>query len=374
MRPARRSRPPPPLCVLFVVVGVGRYSRPNRPTPNQTASGRPARGGYRGWVDDFNDLGERFSRSITVLDGGLATQLEAQGHDLSGELWSARLLEQAPEAITSAHRAFFEAGAQVAISASYQASFEGFQRAGLDSDTAARLIRRSVSLAQTARDQARPDDGLVAASVGPYGATLADGSEYTGDYGLTVDELRAFHRRRLDTLATTGADLFAIETIPCLAEVEAICSELAGTGHPAWVSLSTRDGRTCNGESLEEAFAMAAELDEVVAVGVNCCSPADVGAALEAARRVTQKPLVAYPNNGQTWDPRARAWVGEPTFTLAQMGTWKRLGAKAIGGCCGVLPKDIEVLAACLAKSAPRWFRPARAAGSTQDAGHLSAF
>lgn len=310
-------------------------------------------------MDDLTDLGERFSRSITVLDGGLASELEAQGHDLSGELWSARLLEEHPEAIAAAHRAFFEAGAQVAISASYQASYGGFERAGLDADTAARLIRRSVSLAQSARDAVRPEDGLVAASVGPYGATLADGSEYRGDYGLGVEELRAFHRRRLDTLATTGADLFAIETIPCLAEVEAICAELSGTGHPAWLSVSTREGRTCNGESLDEAFAMAAELDEIVAVGVNCCTPGDVGAGLEAARRVTQKPLVAYPNNGRTWDPRAREWVGEPTFSLAQMGTWKRLGAKAIGGCCGVLPKDIEVLAGCLSKSAPRWSRPA---------------
>jgi homocysteine S-methyltransferase len=310
-------------------------------------------------VDDLTDLGERLARSITVLDGGLATELEAQGHDLSGELWSARLLEQHPEAITAAHKAFFAAGAHVAISASYQASYEGFERAGLDRDRAAQLIRRSVSLAQAARDEMRPEDGLVAASVGPYGATLADGSEYRGDYGLGVDALRAFHRRRLDTLATTGADLFAIETIPCLAEVEAVCAELSGTGHPAWLTVSTRDGRTCNGEPLEDAFAVAAELPEIVAVGVNCCTPEDVGAALEAARRVTQKPLIAYPNDGKTWDPQGREWVGSQTFTLAQMGTWKRLGAKVIGGCCGVSPKDIELLATCLRKSAPRWARPA---------------
>ncbi|MCA1782556.1 MAG: homocysteine S-methyltransferase [Intrasporangiaceae bacterium] len=264
-----------------------------------------------------------------------------------------------PEAISAVHRAFFEAGAHVAISASYQASFEGYERAGVDREKAATLIRRSVSLAQAARDECRPDDGLVAASVGPYGATLADGSEYTGDYGLSVEELRDFHRRRLDTLATTGADLFAIETIPCLAEVEAVCAELAGMGHPAWLSVSTRDGRTSNGESLDEAFAMAAELEEIVAVGVNCCTPQDVAAGLEAARRVTAKPLVAYPNDGKTWDPQRREWVGEPTFTLSMVGTWKRLGAKAIGGCCGVSPADIATLANCLQKSAPRWARPA---------------
>lgn len=312
-------------------------------------------------MDDLHDLTERFARTMTVLDGGLATELEAQGHDLSGALWSARVLDQHPEAIGAAHRAFFAAGAQVATSASYQASFEGFERAGVDPVKAATLIRRSVTLAQSARDEMRPDDGLVAASVGPYGATLADGSEYRGDYGLSVAALREFHKRRLDTLATTGADLFAIETIPCLAEVEALCAEMAGTGHPAWLSLSIRDGRTCNGESLEEAYAMAAEVDEIVAVGVNCCIPGDVSAGLEAARRVTDKPLVAYANSGKVWDAEARLWTGEATLSLSLVGLWKRLGAKAIGGCCGVSPADIATLSGCLAKSTPRWARrPAR--------------
>jgi homocysteine S-methyltransferase len=311
-------------------------------------------------MDDLHDLTERLSRTVTVLDGGLATELEAQGHDLSGVLWSARLLQQLPEAVTAAHRAFFEAGAQVAISASYQASFEGFEQVGIDREKAAKLIRRSVSLAQSARDAHRPDDGLVAASVGPYGATLADGSEYRGDYGLSVEQLREFHKHRIDTLATTGADLFAIETIPCLAEAEALCTLMAGTGHPAWLSLSIRAGRTCNDESIEEAFAMAADVDEIVAVGVNCCTPEDVAAGLEAARRVTTKPLVAYPNSGRAWDATLRQWTGQPTFSLPQVGTWKRLGAKAIGGCCGVSPSDIATLSACLQKSAPRWSRPAR--------------
>ena len=314
-------------------------------------------------MDDLHDLAERFARSITVLDGGLATELEAQGHDLSGALWSARLLAEEPEAISAAHRAFFEAGAHVAITASYQASFEGFERAGVSRDKAAQLIRRSVSLAMSARDQVRPDDGLVAASLGPYGATLADGSEYRGDYGLGVDDLRRFHKPRLDVLATTGADLFAMETIPCLAEVEALCAEISGTGHAAWLSLSTKGGRTCADESLDEAFAMAAEVDEIIAVGVNCCAPEDVVAGLEAARRVTDKPLVAYPNSGRSWDPQSRSWVGEPTFTLPMVGMWRRAGAKAIGGCCGVSPADIATLSACLQKSAPRWVRsrPVRA-------------
>lgn len=313
-------------------------------------------------VEDPHDLTDRFARTLTVLDGGLATQLEAQGNDLSGALWSARLLHEEPEEIATAHRRFFEAGAQVAITASYQASYEGFERAGIDRDQAAALMRRSVVLAQNVRDEVRPDDGLVAASIGPYGAVLADGSEYRGDYGRSVEELRWFHRPRLDTLALAGADLFAVETIPCLAEVEAVCAELAGTGHPAWLTLTTRDGRTAAGEPLHEAFAMAGEVAEIVAVGVNCCAPGDVLPALEIARGVTTKPLVAYPNSGQEWNAVTRTWEGEPRFPLPMVGAWRRVGAKAIGGCCRVTPAEIAGLVDLLAKSAPRWSRE-RASG-----------
>lgn len=311
-------------------------------------------------MDDIHDLTDRFSRSITVLDGGLATELEAQGHDLSGPLWSAKMLRDEPEAIAAAHRAFFEAGAQVAISASYQASFPGFERVGIGPEKAAALMRRSVTIAQNVRDELRPDGGLVAASVGPYGATLMDGSEYRGDYDLGVEELREFHRPRLETLATAGAELFAVETIPCLAEVEAICAELAGSRHPAWMSFSVRDGRLASGEPLEEAFRMASDVEEVVAVGVNCCPPADVAPALEIAHAVTTKPLLAYPNSGQTWNAQTREWEGESRFSLSMVATWKRLGAKTIGGCCRVTPDDIRALATYLAKHAPRYVRPVR--------------
>lgn len=303
----------------------------------------------------MEDLLDRFSRTLTVLDGGLATELEAQGHDLTGELWSARLLDEEPEAIADAHRAFFEAGAQVAITATYQASYEGFAAAGFDREHAAKLMRRSVTLARNVRDEIRPEDGLVAASIGPFGAVLADGSEYRGDYGMSVEDLRAFHRPRLDTLAMTGADLFAVETIPCLAEVEAVCAELAGNGHPAWLSVTVRDGRTAAGESLGEAFALADDVGEIVAVGVNCCAPSDVLGALEIAREVTTKPLLAYPNSGQTWNAVSREWEGESRLELPLVGGWKRAGAKLIGGCCRVYPADIAQLAGALAEFTPRW-------------------
>ena len=281
-----------------------------------------------------------------VLDGGLATLLEAHGHDLSSELWSARLLRDDPGAIEAAHREFFEAGAEVATTASYQASFEGFAARGIDADEARTLLERSVEVAVRARDAARPD-GWVAASVGPYGAVLADGSEYRGDYGLSVDELRAFHRPRLEVLAAAGADVLAVETVPCLAEVEAVLAEIAGTGVPVWLSVTAAGDRTRAGEPLAEAFAMAADVEEVVAVGVNCLAPEDVLAAVAAASATG--PAVAYPNSGQGWDAVARSWTGESAFDATLVRAWVEAGARLVGGCCRVGPAEIAAVAAALA-------------------------
>jgi homocysteine S-methyltransferase len=278
-----------------------------------------------------------------VLDGGLATLLEARGHDLSSDLWSARLLADDPDAIVRAHGEFFDAGAQVATTASYQASFDGFATLGLDRAEAAALMRLSVNLARRARDQRRPD-GWVAASVGPYGAYLADGSEYRGDYHLDVTALRAFHRPRLEVLADAGADVLAVETVPCLAEVEALCAELDGTGVTAWLSLSADGDRTRAGEPLAEAWAMAADVDEIVAMGVNCCSPSDVTTALGGA----PGPLVAYPNSGQGWDAVGRAWTGESAFDGDAVSSWWVAGARLVGGCCRVGPVDIAEVSAAV--------------------------
>lgn len=283
-----------------------------------------------------------------VLDGGLATLLEQHGHDLSSHLWSARLLRDDPRAIGAAHREFFSAGAEVATTASYQVSFEGFGAAGVDRDEVEALLRRSVDLAAAARDAVAPD-GWVAASVGPYGAVLADGSEYRGDYDLDVAGLRAFHRPRLDVLASTvgeGADVLAVETVPCLAEVEAVLAELDGTGVPAWLSLSAADGRTRAGEPLEEAFAMAADVSEVVAVGVNCTTPVDAGAAVPLAG--SHGPVVVYPNSGQSWNAVDRAWEGASAFDADDVSAWVSAGARLVGGCCRVGPDDIASLRATL--------------------------
>ena len=282
------------------------------------------------------DLSAAFGSGPVVLDGGLATLLEARGHDLSSDLWSARLLRDDPEAVVSAHREFFAAGAEVATSASYQASFEGFARLGLDREQAADLMRLAVTLAVRARDESAPD-GWVAASVGPYGAYLADGSEYRGDYDLDVAGLRDFHRPRLEVLAAAGADVLAVETIPCLAEVEALCAELDGTGVTAWLSLSADGDRTRADEPLAEAWDMTADVDEIVAVGVNCCVPGDVTTALADATG----PLVAYPNSGQGWDAVRRSWTGESAFDPGAVEAWLDAGARLVGGCCRVGPDDI---------------------------------
>lgn len=288
-------------------------------------------------------LADAISLGPVILDGGLATLLEDRGHDLSSRLWSAQLLRDDPGAIEAAHREFFAAGAQVAIAASYQASFEGFTAAGIEHAEAERLMRRSVELARAARDAAAPG-GWVAASVGPYGAYRADGSEYHGHYGLSVGELRGFHRERLQVLADAGADVLAIETIPSLAEVEAVLAELAGTGHPAWLSVTCRDGRTRHGEPVAEAFAMAADVAEVIAVGLNCSSPAEVVPVIEEA--VAVRPGIAYPNSGQGWDGNAHRWLGERSFDAEAVDWWVGAGARLVGGCCRVGPGEIARLAA----------------------------
>jgi homocysteine S-methyltransferase len=287
---------------------------------------------------------------VLVTDGGMATAIEARGHDLSDALWSARLLIDAPSEITAVHRAFFAAGADIAITASYQASFDGLLARGVDRAGAERLLHRSVELARAAV----PADGRrrwVAASVGPYGAALADGSEYRGRYGLSVAALRAWHRPRIEALAAAGPDLLALETVPDVDEAEALVDAVAGLGVPAWLSYSIDGDRTRAGQPLADAFAVASGAPQIIAVGVNCCAPADVPAAVALAREITGKPALAYPNSGEGWDARARAWTGPSCFGPADARRWVAEGARIVGGCCRVGPGDIAAVAEALRSS-----------------------
>ena len=282
---------------------------------------------------------------VLISDGGLATELEARGHDLSDDLWSARLLAEAPDEIVAVHEAFFRAGAHIATTASYQASFEGFAAQGIDRVEAERLMRRSVELARSARGAASAP-AWVAASVGPYGAMLAQGEEYIGRYGLSVAELAAWHRPRLEVLTAADPDVLALETIPDSDEAEALVGLVGEQDIPAWLSYTIAGDRTRAGQPLEEAFAVAADVPQIVAVGVNCCAPADVLGAVATARRVTGKPVIVYPNSGEVWDGANRVWVGTPGMDTGLAAEWVAAGARIVGGCCRVRPDDIAAMAA----------------------------
>jgi homocysteine S-methyltransferase len=290
-----------------------------------------------------------------VIDGGLATELEASGHVIADRLWSARLLADEPEAIVETHLAYYRAGARLAITASYQATFEGFASRGFDRAAAAELFRRSVELAAEARERYQAETGpadsrslLVAASVGPYGAVLADGSEYRGRCGLDRTALRDFHRERLQILWGAGPDLLACETIPDLVEVAALADLLSETGATGWLSLSCADSRLLrDGSPVEEAAAIADETPGFVATGVNCIAPEHVAELVARIRATTAKPIVVYPNSGEGWDAAARRWLPAAGVTVdaATARTWVAAGANLVGGCCRVGPAVIAELA-----------------------------
>jgi homocysteine S-methyltransferase len=292
---------------------------------------------------------------VVILDGALATELERRGADLHDPLWSARLLLENPDLIRQVHRDYFDAGADVATTASYQASLTGLARRGLTLAEAADVLRQSVRLAQEARAhflQDGPPSGrlrpLIAASIGCYGATLHDGSEYRGDYGVSLAQLVEWHRPRMQILASCGADLLACETIPCLVEAEALVRLLEEMpGVPAWISFSCRDDQhLCHGESFAEAVALAAACPNVIAAGVNCTAPRHVEALLHAAVECTVKPLIAYPNSGEQWDAVRQCWMAgaEQLDWAAAARAWYRAGARLIGGCCRTTPDTIRTL------------------------------
>jgi homocysteine S-methyltransferase len=295
---------------------------------------------------------ELLAHGTVVLDGGLSNALEDRGHDLSSDLWTARLLRDDPGEIVAVHRAYFAAGARVATTASYQASVPGLVAAGLSRREAERLIALSVRLAREARDEAAAHAEtplFVAASVGPCGAAKADGSEYKGRYGRTAAQLREFHVSRLELLAAAGPDLLAVETIPDADEAEVLVPLLDELGMPAWFSYSVADGTTRAGQPLASAYQVLRGSTTIHAAGVNCSAPADVPDALRAAVAVTGLPGVAYPNRGEAWDNASHRWVGSGTFDPREVRSWIDAGAELVGGCCRVGADDIAAIAAVAA-------------------------
>lgn len=303
------------------------------------------------------------AQGFIIIDGALATELENRGANLDDPLWSARMLIERPDLIQRVHYDYFAAGADVAITATYQATFPGFAQRGIAAEQAADLMRLSVELADAARSQFWQESAqsgqkterlrpLVAASVGPYGAWLADGSEYSGDYGISVAELMDFHRPRMQVLAECvrdgTADLLACETVPSMSESEALVRLLAEFPDvPAWLSFSCCDDtHVCHGERFADCVARAAESRQIVAVGLNCTAPRHVVSLLQTAPEKIEMPLLVYPNSGEGWDVERKMWIcALENSPLAELAIdWYAAGAKLLGGCCRTTPADIRAL------------------------------
>ena len=295
-------------------------------------------------------------QGVLILDGGLATELEARGRDLDHDLWSARLLLDEPEAIYRVHRDYLEAGADCIVTSSYQATLPGLMGMGLTGEEAETLLLASVALARKARDEFWSESAhregrlrpLVAASVGPYGAYLADGSEYTGDYDLDEAGLEEFHRDRLELVAASGADLLACETIPSAVEARVLVRLLEQTVDArGWLSFSCRDGSSLSdGSNFAEVAGAVAVSPRVLAVGINCTAPRHLDALLGRLHGRIAKPLVVYPNSGESYDAARREWspASEALDLAVAARRWIDLGARLVGGCCRTGPADVRRL------------------------------
>lgn len=281
------------------------------------------------------------------IDGGLSGELEKRNHDLSDKLWSARLLRDDPNAIAEVHQDYISTGARVIITSSYQASRKGFSDFGLSNSQADDLMRLSISLAKDIASRA--DQKIwVAASVGPYGAVLGGGQEYVGNYGVSHEDLVQFHSQRIEVLASANPDLFACETIPDIIEVNALLEVLSQYPNiPAWITMSAKDGEnTCADQDISELAEVVANHSNIVAIGINCTKPEFVTSLFSKLSKVSDLPLVVYPNAGRVWDGENRCWIGEGRNTLPPsiVIEWNNLGAKLIGGCCGLGPEAITAL------------------------------
>jgi homocysteine S-methyltransferase len=286
-----------------------------------------------------------------LIDGGLATQLEAQGCDIGNDLWSASILRSNPEAIVAAHHAYLSAGAECLATASYQASRAGYNRHGMSNDEADALMLLSVALAKRARKEAG-SGAAIAASLGPYGASLHDGSEYVGNYGVSTAVLRDYHAARLELFDDAGVDVLALETIPSLQEAEVLCDLLRDCKTPSWVSFSCRDGKhISDGALLSDAARPFESHPSVVAVGINCTPPQHALELIGELRRCVQnKYILVYPNSGEVYDSRTKSWSGTvtPGDCAAAASEWITAGAKIVGGCCRMGPPHIAAMAAMI--------------------------
>ena len=300
-------------------------------------------------------------KKYMIIDGALASELQRRGCDLNDSLWSAKVLIEQPELIQQVHYDYFKAGADCAITASYQATPMGFAQKGIELEESIKLIKTSVKLAQQAKMQYLNDIKqdkalLIAGSVGPYGAYLANGSEYTGDYQLSESEFIAFHKDRVAALIDAGVDILACETMPSFLEIKALAKLIQQFPMVnCWFSLTLKDQKhISDGTPLTEVIEYLNSIEQIVSVGINCIALEKVTPALEVLSKLTSKPLIVYPNSGEQYDPTTKQWHKNHhhNCTFAnQLDTWIKLGAKLIGGCCQTTPEDIVEIHQLLNKS-----------------------
>ena len=294
---------------------------------------------------------------LIPLDGGLATELEIRGHNLNTELWSAQLLLNDPKAIFDSHMAYLRAGAKIITTASYQATIPGLVESGLRYDDAVGIIKSSVEIACQARDVYARETGsngaLIAASIGPYGAYLADGSEYRGKYGLSLSDLEEFHRERIAILDASEADILACETIPDVTEARALNNLLHNCDTHSWVCFSCKNSLYLHdGTSIEKAAAIFKNNPNVAALGINCTSPDYVSGLIQALMKSdVGKAIIVYPNSGEEYCGHNNTWKSNADFDIKNTRfselavQWAKQGAQIIGGCCRTGPEDILSLA-----------------------------
>lgn len=291
-----------------------------------------------------------------LIDGAMSTALEQLGADTNNSLWTASVLANQPALVKKVHQEYFKAGARLAITDTYQANVPAFIKNGYSKQEAHSLIKQAVTLAKEARDEYQQETGIynyVAGALGPYGAYLANGSEYTGDYYLSTIEYQQFHRPRLTDILTVGVDVIAIETQPRLDEVLAeldLVKELA-PDTLCYVSFSLKDSTYLpDGTPLAVAARTVAKYPNVFAVGVNCIPLEEVTAAIETIHQVTDKPVIAYPNSSATYNPATKTWSyprGRRDL-VDYLPQWLAAGLTIIGGCCTTTPQDIAALHAYL--------------------------
>ncbi|ULG74649.1 homocysteine S-methyltransferase [Macrococcus brunensis] len=292
-------------------------------------------------------LQDKLGQEIILLDGGFGTTVEQFGYDVNHPLWSSNLIESNPEAVYQVHQAFVDAGAEIILTNTYQAAIQSFINMGLNYQDARNYLKKAVEIAR----RAAKENTIIAGSLGPYGAMLGNGAEYTGDYIISEQDYIDYHKERLDILIEAGISVFAFETIPNLEEIKAVKKLLEEYEEiEAWLSVTLNDStHLSDGTQLDEVIETVNAIPNVLAFGINCTSIKVIDEAVDKLIKQSSKDIILYPNGGRKYDASNKVWIGDEEQSLLEAAVrWKDKGVKFIGGCCQVGPDDIKELKASL--------------------------